>query len=192
MPPGVRSFRVADRHSSEAFDRTRTLTVDFGEHSRSLWRFALSLTSCHAAAEDLVQETMLRAVKRQQRLSEVENPRAWLFTVAANLWRDQCRRQQRRPPTQPLHLVAEPVTTEWAETENREYLARVIESFQELPELQRKVLYLRTVEQFSLVEIAEIAETTVNSVKVSLSLARKRLRQKFESPPKKANQELKS
>ncbi len=134
----------------------------------------------------------MRAVKQQQKLSEVENPRAWLFTVAANLWCDQCRRQQRRPTSQPLHLVAEPATTGWAETENREYLARVIESFQELPELQRKVLYLRTVEQFSLAEIAQIAETTVNSVKVSLSLARKRLRQKFATPQQTANRELKS
>ncbi|MGI9517955.1 MAG: RNA polymerase sigma factor [Pirellulaceae bacterium] len=168
------------------------MTVDFGEHSRSLWRFALSLTGCHATAEDLVQETMLRAVKQQQQLSDVENTRAWLFTVAANLWRDQCRQQQRRPPSQPLHLVAEPATRDWAETENREHLTRVMESFQELPELQRKVLYLRTVEQFSIAEIAEIAETTINSVKVSLSLARKRLRQKFERPQQKENQELQS
>ena len=57
-----------------------------------LYRFALRLTNDHHAAEDLTQETMLRAWQNRSRLRDPERARVWLFRIAANLWRDQTRR----------------------------------------------------------------------------------------------------
>jgi RNA polymerase sigma-70 factor (ECF subfamily) len=157
------------------------LSDDLEEHSRHLFRFALGLTGNRTWAEDLVQETLLRAIR--QRSSLPASPRAWLFTVCANLWRDEHRRQRRRPPHQPLDSAAEPgFSSGSADAETREHLEMVLRYFGQLPPLQRAVLYLRAVEGYSVPEIAAITGSTTGSVSASLSQARKRMRSRFGEP----------
>src|SRR3979409_70544 len=56
------------------------------EHPAALWRYALRLTGDQARAEDVVQETLLRAWRHPEVTDDVErSARAWLFTVARNL-----------------------------------------------------------------------------------------------------------
>src|SRR5438067_2836878 len=57
-----------------------------------VYRFALRLCRDRHAAEDLTQETFLRAWRRRGRLRDERAARAWLFRITANLWRDQVRR----------------------------------------------------------------------------------------------------
>jgi len=66
------------------------------DHAAALWRFCLRLTGFdHARAEDVVQETLLRAWKRQPELDGSEgSTRSWLFTVARNIVIDQWRSQR--------------------------------------------------------------------------------------------------
>jgi len=66
--------------------------------------------------------------------------------------------------------------------ETKEHLENVLASFQELPETQRQVLYLKTVEEHSIDEISQILDLSRNNVKVNLSHARKKMRQKFLEP----------
>jgi RNA polymerase sigma-70 factor, ECF subfamily len=54
------------------------------EHAAALWRYAWRLTGDHAQAEDVVQETLLRAWQHPDVLRNGQSPRAWLFTVARN------------------------------------------------------------------------------------------------------------
>ncbi|MGA8328938.1 MAG: sigma-70 family RNA polymerase sigma factor [Mycobacterium sp.] len=61
------------------------------QHAAALWRYAWRLTGDHARAEDVVQETLLRAWQHPQVFSEGESPRAWLFTVARNMVIDDRR-----------------------------------------------------------------------------------------------------
>ncbi|MFZ0902430.1 MAG: sigma-70 family RNA polymerase sigma factor [Mycobacterium sp.] len=61
------------------------------EHAAALWRYAWRLTGDPAQAEDVMQETLLRAWQHPQVLSNGQSPRAWLFTVARNMVIDDRR-----------------------------------------------------------------------------------------------------
>jgi len=61
------------------------------QHAAALWRYAWRLTGDSAHAEDVVQETLLRAWQHPQVLSNGQSPRGWLFTVARNLVIDDRR-----------------------------------------------------------------------------------------------------
>src|SRR5712692_6946834 len=62
------------------------------EYVPRVYRFALRLTNNPHAAEDLTQETMLRAWRGRWLLRNPQTFRVWLFRITANLWRDQLRR----------------------------------------------------------------------------------------------------
>jgi len=141
------------------------------------------LTQNYTLAEDLTQETMLRAVKHRITVAKMDDPRCWLFQIVTNLWRDRLRARKRRPARDNLHteLVDDscgPQTT----VEIGEHLENVLASFQELPETQRQVLFLKTVEEHSIDEISQILSLSRNNVKANLSHARKKMRQKFLEP----------
>jgi RNA polymerase sigma-70 factor, ECF subfamily len=61
------------------------------QHAAALWRYAWRLTGDSAHAEDVVQETLLRAWQHPHVLNNGQSPRAWLFTVARNLVIDDRR-----------------------------------------------------------------------------------------------------
>jgi RNA polymerase sigma-70 factor, ECF subfamily len=61
------------------------------QHAAALWRYAWRLTGDRARAEDVVQETLLRAWQHPQILNNGQSPRAWLFTVARNMIIDERR-----------------------------------------------------------------------------------------------------
>jgi RNA polymerase sigma-70 factor (ECF subfamily) len=61
------------------------------EHAAALWRYAWRLTGDRAQAEDVVQETLLRAWQNPHVLNNGQSPRAWLFTVARNMVIDDRR-----------------------------------------------------------------------------------------------------
>ncbi len=61
------------------------------EHAAALWRYAWRLTGDSAQAEDVVQETLLRAWQHPHVLNNGQSPRAWLFTVAKNMVIDDRR-----------------------------------------------------------------------------------------------------
>jgi RNA polymerase sigma-70 factor (ECF subfamily) len=72
----------------------------YDEHADALWSYAVSLTGDHVVAQDVVQETLLRAWQRPEALRpERGDQRAWLFTVARRLVIDQWRARQVRPET---------------------------------------------------------------------------------------------
>jgi RNA polymerase sigma-70 factor, ECF subfamily len=63
----------------------------YTEHAGELWRYAMRLTGDRARAEDVVQETLLRAWQHPQLADGERSPRAWLFRVAHNMIIDECR-----------------------------------------------------------------------------------------------------
>lgn len=82
------------------------LRVLYDEHAGALWRYALKLTGDAATAEDVVQETLLRAWRHRPDGS----PRAWLYTVARNIVIDERRsaRFRRETGTADVESVAQP------------------------------------------------------------------------------------
>ena len=143
-----------------------------------VYRFARRLTGDAHAAEDLTQETLLRAWHQRRQLRDPQAMRVWLFRIAANLWRDELRRRQ-RPAAPRAALPADcpdPVRPPLDKLADADELRRVLAALDELPDRQREVLYLNACEQLSLREVAEVLGISSDAAKASLSLARGKLR----------------
>jgi RNA polymerase sigma-70 factor (ECF subfamily) len=75
----------------------RRLVALYDAHAPSLWRYVVHLTGDPAGADDIVQETLLRAWRSPRILEqEPESTRSWMFTVARNLVIDEARSARRR------------------------------------------------------------------------------------------------
>ena len=73
----------------------------YDEHAAALWRYAVRLTGDHARAEDVVQETLLRAWQHPEVTEDKDrSARAWLFTVARNMIIDERRSARYRNETE--------------------------------------------------------------------------------------------
>ncbi len=170
-----------------AFERPRpehTEAVNdlFEQYVPRVYRFALRLTGNRDDAEDLAQAAMLRAWKDRARLRDSSAAKSWLFTIAANLWRSGMRRKGReeRLLNNAGQFGRRRISVPDEDIIVKEDLLRVRETMDALPGRQREVLYLHACEAFSLAEIAEILALSPQAVKASLSLARKRMREKLQ------------
>ena len=151
-----------------------------------VFRFALRLAGDSHQAEDLAQETILRAVRSGKMPSDAREMRVWLFQIAANVWRDE-RRRTKHAPARAGPIVDEPAGRTASPVEKAigaEQLERAIRMMDSLPARQREVLYLATCEELSLAEVAEALEITPAAAKASLSLARRRMRELFSGAEK--------
>lgn len=77
------------------------MRVLYDEHAPALWRYAWRLTGDAARAEDVVQETLLRAWQHPEVTQDERSARAWLFTVARNMIIDERRSARYRSETGP-------------------------------------------------------------------------------------------
>jgi RNA polymerase sigma-70 factor, ECF subfamily len=77
-------------------ERQQLLTALHDAHAEALWRYVVSLTHDHAFAEDVVQETLVRAWKHPEVLEQQGSPRGWLYRVARNLVLDEWRTARAR------------------------------------------------------------------------------------------------
>lgn len=168
-------------HNSETLDQLqnpirdlRNRFVTLTETLRpSLWRYCLRLTGSPWDAEDLVQETMLKAFARLGYLGQALNVKAYLFRIASNTWIDQWRRPRLDSDNsiEAADLASTPNIAEKLEVQEAlELLAAT------LPPRQRVVLLLIDVFDFTPSEVAVMMETTQGAVKSALHRARSSLR----------------
>jgi RNA polymerase sigma-70 factor, ECF subfamily len=160
----------------------------FGSHQRFLWGLCYRMTGSAADADDLVQDTFVRAVERPpQRLDEPWRP--WLVTVAINLCRDQLRRRRRAGYTgvwlpAPLETpeeelpAYEPVLAGSQTTEGRYDLMESVSyafllALEALTPAQRAVLLLRDVFDYSVRETADALDMGEANVKTTHHRARR-------------------
>ena len=147
----------------------------------ALYGFALRMTGGAEAAEDATQETWVRAVTALDSFTTGSSFKAWLFTILANLLRDRHRKAARRPTTvsaEDASLSDPSSSAEWPAL-GRELASALDEAYRCLPEDQREVLLLRTVEGLSYEEIVEITETPLATVRWRVHRARERLRKEL-------------
>jgi RNA polymerase sigma-70 factor (ECF subfamily) len=151
------------------------------EWTPRLYRFAIRLTGDAHTAEDLTQEAMLRAWSQRGGLRDEAALRAWLFRIAANIWRDQLRRK--RSPVARAGNLPDTVTSAGASAERiaggRDELQAVLAQLDRLPPRQREALYLSACEGMKAAEIARVLDASPEAIKASLSIARKRMREQF-------------
>lgn len=151
-------------------------------HVPHVYRLAMRLTRDPHRAEDLTQETFLRAYQNSHQLKDDRAARAWLFRIAVNLQNDEVRRPAlSRPKLVPLpeDLSGGGLSPDRA-AESKDDLAAALKLLDTLPPRQRTILFLTMVEDLSLGEVCEILGINKNTAKVNLSLARKRMREALE------------
>jgi RNA polymerase sigma-70 factor (ECF subfamily) len=144
-----------------------------------VYRFALRLSADPHVAEDLTQETFLRAWGGRGRLRDAAAVGVWLFRITANLWRDHLRRG-RSPVARAGPLVdeqAEHAAPPEARAAGRENLGRALDALHGLPPRQREVLYLSACEGLTPAEVGAVLGISPGAAKTNLSLARKRMRE---------------
>jgi RNA polymerase sigma-70 factor (ECF subfamily) len=148
----------------------------------SLYRTALRLTRQPADAEDLVQETYLKAFRSADRFEPGTNLRAWLFTILHNTARNRARDRARETITVDSEAVerAEVSSVTPAETPEtlllRDTLAPDLQAAVDaLPEAFREAVWLRDVEEFSYAEIALMLSIPVGTVMSRISRGRRLL-----------------
>jgi RNA polymerase sigma-70 factor (ECF subfamily) len=136
------------------------------------------LGSAHDA-EDLVQETLLRAWRALDRFEPRAQLQTWLYRIATNACLDELERRPRRPepldpfPDQPSDEAAAPTYDPAARYAIREGMElALLRAIQQLPGRQRAVLIFRDVLGWTAPEVAELLESTVASVNSALQRAR--------------------
>jgi RNA polymerase sigma-70 factor, ECF subfamily len=136
-----------------------------------LLRFALRLTRDTPAAEDLVQETLLKAWRGFHRFRTGTSARAWLYRILVNAFYEQGRKIRAAPEMVPLKNPGA----------NSSMLERIemAQALDALPQDHRAVLLLGVVEGFTCREVSEILSVPMGTVMSRLSRAREALREKL-------------
>jgi len=156
---------------------------DFGEYLDGLYGCAMALSRNRGAAEDLVQETCLRALRSMHSLRAAGSQKSWLFTILRNIWLNQLRHQRTlgeiveldadgSEPNEPVDRAPDP-HTDYVRKLEREQVRIAI---RELPVEFREVIMLREYAELSYQEIAAILECPAGTVMSRLARARSRLR----------------
>lgn len=143
-----------------------------------LRRYARALTGDCWAADDLVQDTLERACSRWRLWTAGSDLRAWLFTLMHNLFIDG-RRKAVRQATEQLDLdTPEPASSAHA----AEHALDLQRCLMRLPEEQREVLLLVTLQDLGYADVARITGVPLGTVMSRLSRARARLRELMDEP----------
>ncbi len=175
-----------------ASDRDR-FEAQVGQYLDGLYGAALRLTRNRANAEDLLQETFLRAWRSFHTFQEGTNARAWLYRILMNAYIDTYRKTSREPETVDQDDIDEfylyskvHESDEYQRAGNPEELllanlmdANVVGALESLPETFRSVVLLSDVEGFSYKEIAEILNIPIGTVMSRLHRARRQLQVKL-------------
>ncbi len=153
------------------------------EYLHGLYGYALILTRNHAEAEDLVQETYIRAMQAADRLRADSNIRGWLFTILRNVWFNQLRKQRASPPIVDIDVdnsagadLADPSKDSYDIYLSKLEREQVRAAIQKLPLEFREVILLREYEELSYKEIASILGCPAGTVMSRLGRARAKLR----------------
>ena len=151
----------------------------YERYAQDVYRFSLYLSGDFAHAQDLTAETFARAWAARDRI-RVDSVKAYLLMIARNVYRDE----RRRPPDieLPEHYdVADGGAGPEASAHARHELRRVLRALREIPESDRAVLLMATVEGLSHHSIAVALGLSVDAVKVRVHRARVRLNAACES-----------
>jgi RNA polymerase sigma-70 factor, ECF subfamily len=150
------------------------------EHLDALYGYAMTLTRDVTEAEDLVQETYLRAASAVNRPNGDSNLKGWLFVIMRNAWLNQLRHKNSGPRFVDLEPNEQPID-ETQETPHVVYLRKlereqVREAIESLPDAYREIVVLRDIEGFTYQEIAMVLNCPAGTVMSRLGRARGKLR----------------
>ncbi len=141
------------------------------EQSRArLFRMAYAWCHNRALADDLVQETLAKAMQKSDQLRDPKARDAWLFSILTNCYRDHFRRQRAMEDIDDIELLHD--STPESENSQIQIVQKVRAAVARLPEGQRQVISLVDLEGFSYVEVSVILDIPIGTVMSRLCRAR--------------------
>ena len=157
--------------------------LDFSEYLDGLYGYVMVLSRNSAEAEDLVQETCLRALRGMDGLRSGDSAKSWLFTILRNVWLNQLRHRRTTPDAveldpdgsgvnEPADASQDPHSIYAGKIEREQVRAAI----QQLPVEFREIIILREYEELSYQEIAAVLNCPTGTVMSRLARARSRLR----------------
>lgn len=170
------------------FSRSRGIQASFEEmlapHVEHLYRFAFRFSRSRFDAEDLVQELLIKLYPRQEQLHKIESLRPWLTRSLYNLYIDSFRRKERSPVEhghdETMALIASSDYGPAQDMERTDLQKRLMKAMEVLNEDQRILLIMHDIESYTLVEIADILQTPVGTLKSRLHRSRSKLKKLLE------------
>ena len=147
----------------------------------SLRRYGRSLTRDQQEVDDLVHDTLVRALEKLHTRRGAGDLRPWLFAIMHNLFVSRFRQTKRRGKPERIDVVTEGALTQAPSQEMRMETHRVWEALHTLPPEQRSVLVLICVEELSYADVARVLDIPIGTVMSRLSRARERLARALES-----------
>lgn len=154
-----------------------SLKSEFAARRSKLYRIAYSW--CHDAslADDLVQETVYKAMKNAAKLRDIEMIDAWLYRILYNCWQDFLRTKGRN--VEFFEIKDAEQATQSESYQQSQIVLRVRTAVEQLPLSLREVVTLADFAGFSYTEIAKITSVPVGTVMSRLFRARKNLKQQL-------------
>jgi len=143
-----------------------------------LYRLARRILVSTDEADDAVQEVFLKLWKGKEKIKNYKNPEAFAMTMTKNYCLDRLKSKQ-ASNLKIVHSNYQNSDNLQKQIEANDGVSMVFKLMESLPEQQRIILQLRDVEQYEFKEIAEMLESNETAVRVSLSRARKTVREQL-------------
>lgn len=156
------------------FRRTKEAREKLELQRAKLYRVAYAWCRNPALADDLVQETLTKALQKSSQLRDPKAGQAWLFTILNNCFRDHFRRLKETEDIDNITLISE--GSPEADNAQLETVQKVRKAVSELSDGKRQVVTLVDLEGFSYVEVADILGIPVGTVMSRLCRARNDLK----------------
>ena len=178
------------RRSSQAPSTAEDFSAEALQFLAPLFATAMRLTRNRADAEDLVQDTFVKAFRHAGQFKRGTNLRAWLYTILHNTWRNRRRDASRDAvevdSEQVEQAAAGPGGGEPVETPERILMRSTLDAdlqaaLDELPDAFRQAVWLRDVEEFTYAEIAEMLNVPIGTVMSRISRGRRMLFERLSS-----------
>lgn len=159
------------------FCRSREFNKRLEANRSRLYRVAYAWCHNSHLADDLVQETMLQAMKSAASLRNIEAIDSWMFSILTNCWRGHLRSRREVQEFDENEFYSDSNTEQ--EHQQQETVSRVRGAVAKLPQGQREVLTLVDLEGFSYAEVAEILSIPIGTVMSRLCRARQALKEQL-------------
>ena len=166
------------RNGTPASEREPDFRADLLSVTPSLRAFALSLVGDRDRADDLVQDTILRALQKQDRFEPGTNVQAWLFTILRNLFYSDYRRRKREvEDVDGLYAAKLSTLPEQLGCAEFEALRSALARLSDEP---REAVLLVGAQGYSYEQVAEVCGAPLGTIKSRVNRARKRLAELLE------------
>ena len=159
--------------------KRKTTMMDLNLQNK-LYRIALRIVNNSADAEDVVQDVLIKIWQKKDKLDHIQNKEAYYMMMARNQALDSLRKKKIKSSDIDEHYnIKDKKATPDRAYEGKDDMNRIMRLIEKLPITQKIVIQLRDIEGYSYKEIAEIAEITVDQVKVNLHRARITMREQL-------------